>query len=271
MLLLDPLLLIRFRDDVLERVDALLFQFDAQLLRRLLDDARWQIDLQSQFLADCHAIRLGKNDRFRDFLTICLISTIVFELDMEVKTAFGGVRFGAFGIGAGKTTLDLIGAPTDVLFPSREVSLPSQLLQVLLIVVILLHLEDGFEQLVSVFRNVADLGHHLLITRVQFPISLEIVVARVILRQLKTARAIDRLVKADLLRVVVLAWVLHGGHVLHFARRLWGNLTEARYQIIGLQELEVGSTDGIGRNVPDRVVGRDLLTLQLICLEEGLL
>ena len=62
LLLLDPLLLIRLRDDVLERVNALLFQFDAQLLCRLLDNARRQIDLESQFLADCHTICFGKND-----------------------------------------------------------------------------------------------------------------------------------------------------------------------------------------------------------------
>ena len=104
-----------------------------------------------------------------------------------------------------------------MLFPPGEVSLSREPLQILLIVVVLFDLENGLEELISLFGKFVNLSHHLLIARIKLPIGLEIVVTRVVLRKLKRSAAADWLVQSDLLLVAVLAWVLDRGHVLHLA------------------------------------------------------
>ena len=100
---------------------------------------------------------------------------------------------------------------------------------------------------------------------------MEIVVTRVVLGQFKRSRASDRLVQSNLLLVAVLAWVLDRSHVLHLASGLRGDLAEARDQIVVLKELKVGPGNGVRGNVANRVVGHGTLTVELVCLEEGLL
>ena len=117
-------------------------------------------------MADLDAVGFGKHDRFGDLFTICLVPSIVFELNMQVKTALGRIRLGALGVGAGQRSLDLIRAPTNVLFPPRQVSLSGQLLKVLIVIVVLFYLKDRLEQLVSLFSDLVNLRHHLLIARV---------------------------------------------------------------------------------------------------------
>ena len=85
MLLLDPLLLIRLRDDVLERVDALLFQFDAQLLRRLLDNARWQIDLRANSWQIVIPFALAKTIDFAIFSRSVLFPPLCLSLIWRLR------------------------------------------------------------------------------------------------------------------------------------------------------------------------------------------
>ena len=75
--------------------------------------------MQGKVLADLDAVGLGKHDRFGDLFTICLVPSIVFELNMQVETALRRVRLRAFSIGAGQRSLYLIRAPPNMLFPPR--------------------------------------------------------------------------------------------------------------------------------------------------------
>ena len=79
--------------------------------------------MQSQLLANLQIIDLGVDDRFGDFLSICLVTSIVFDLDVQIETAFAGVRLVAFGVGAFEDTFDLICTPSIVLFAAGKVPL----------------------------------------------------------------------------------------------------------------------------------------------------
>jgi len=57
--------------------------------------------LPGQVLIDINPICFSIHDRFGNLLPICLVSSIVFDLDVQVKRAFRGVRLGALGIWAG--------------------------------------------------------------------------------------------------------------------------------------------------------------------------
>ena len=143
----------------------------------------------------------------------------MFDLDVEVQAAFASVRLRALGVGALELAMDLIGCAPDVLLPSRQVPLSRGPLQILLIVIELFQRKNGLEDLVALLGGTADLIQHLLVLRVQLPVALEIVLARVIPRKLQRACLFDWLVETERFLVAVLVKVLHSGHSLDLLRR----------------------------------------------------
>ena len=96
------------------------------------------------------------NDRFRDFLTVCLVTAVVLDLDVEVQAALACVRLGTLRVRALKHSLDLVGAAAIVLLPATQISLPSRSLEVLGVIVELLDLKDVFQMLVPFRRLIED-------------------------------------------------------------------------------------------------------------------
>lgn len=113
------------------------------------------------------------------------------DLDVQVETAFACVRLSTLGVGALKLALDLICAPPVMFFPSRKVPLSSGSFEILVAIVELLELEDVLEDGVSGLCHAADLLQDLLVPQEEAPVALEVVLARVVLGQLKRPRQVD--------------------------------------------------------------------------------
>ena len=185
LLLSNAVLLIADCYVVFQFVDTSVIKLKAQFFCSFLNNARRQVHLQGKLLTDLQIIDLGVDDGFCDFLSICFVSSIVFDLYVQIETAFAGIRLVAFGVGAFKDTFDLICTPSIVLFATGEVPLSSRSLEIIIAVVELFNLDDAFEDRVSLLSFVADLGKHLLILEVKTPVQLEIILLTVVLRQFK--------------------------------------------------------------------------------------
>ena len=126
--LLEPVLLILRSHYRLQLSDSVSVQLYADLLGRFTDQARRQIDLERHFRSDLQALRLVVHYGLRSLLSVSLVTPIVLQLDVQVETSLACVRLIAFCVGTGKDALDLIGAPSIVLFAPAQVPLTGGLL-----------------------------------------------------------------------------------------------------------------------------------------------
>ena len=102
---------------MLKLLNRILIELYADLLRGFLNSSRWQIQLSEDgFSAHYYPICLRKNYRFRYLLSVGLISSSVFDFDVQVKRAFRTIEFLALLIRTLIPALDIIGASSVMLF-----------------------------------------------------------------------------------------------------------------------------------------------------------
>jgi len=139
----EPVFFIASLNLGLKPTDTATVEANAKQFCCLLNATRWQIDRECKFIADCDPVRLCKDDRLGNLLTIGLVATIVFDLDVEVETALTGVTLGAFGVGAGQLSMNFICTSPIMLLTPRQVPFASRAFEIFVAIVELLELEDA--------------------------------------------------------------------------------------------------------------------------------
>ena len=94
--------------------------------------------MQGQLLANDDPVGLSKHDRLCDFLPICLVTAVVFDLNVEVEAALARITLVTLSVGTGQPTLNFISTPSVVLFAPGQVPLSGRPLQIFIAVIELL-------------------------------------------------------------------------------------------------------------------------------------
>ena len=91
----------------------------SELFRGFTDCTRGQIKVNLVDDLTEMTLHVRDNDRLGELLSVSLVSTIVFDLDVQVQRAFATINFLAILIRADIRPIDLPGCPSVVLFAHK--------------------------------------------------------------------------------------------------------------------------------------------------------
>ena len=218
-LLLYAVRFVTLLDFRLELSDAPIIEINTELVSRSCNNPRRQIHLQSDIVPNFKAVGLCVNNWLRYFLTVSLVSSIVFDLNVQVEAALAGIRLGALCIGAAELAFDLVSASPIMLFATWQVPLSGGPFKIFIAVIKLLDLENAFEQRVPCVGYIANLVEDLLIFRIQAPVALIVVLFGVVLGQLQWASLTDWLLESQFSLIPVVLDICLRRNLLNIGRR----------------------------------------------------